>query len=173
MSEPVYLNKYPKLFEPLIVGKGKKKLELKHRIMMAPIMAVVGQGTDGVITNNGIDFFTDFVKGGFANVTVPYEIPFGGGHARALCLDDDQNDRNVPFQDVHFLQRLVHAYDAKSFCEIYHAGCCMIPLPGRVLKSSSAFTYNGHPVKEMDYNDMEEVLEMYAKACSFCQKSRL
>ena len=158
--KPLYKEKYPHVFEPLTVGRSKK-LELKHRILMAPI-APQGHLVDhaGVLNADGIEFYTTWARGGTASVTIPVEVPLNGGHRGAMTLSEDVNG----FVIMHNLQRAVHTYGTKTFCEIYHAGCCMVPRPNYTLMSASAFTYNGHEVKEMNEEDMEHVTRLYVDA---------
>lgn len=165
--KPLYKEKYPHVFEPLTVGRSKK-LELKHRILMAPI-APQGHLVDhaGVLNADGIEFYTTWARGGTASVTIPVEVPLNGGHRGAMTLSEDVNG----FVIMHNLQRAVHTYGTKTFCEIYHAGCCMVPRPNYTLMSASAFTYNGHEVKEMNEEDMEHVTRLYVDAARLARRS--
>ena len=157
--KPFYKEKYPHLFSPMFIGK--KKLEFKHRILTSPMGSAVGtMDFQGRINDAGVDYYTQFARGGFASVTVPIEIPANGGHAFALSLDESAGG----YAFMHNMQRSVHMFRTRTLCELYHAGCCMLPGPGRTVMSASAFTYNGHPVKEMDEKDMEDVARLYADA---------
>ena len=62
-------------------------------------------------------------------------------------------------------------YGTKTLCEIYHAGCCMLPWPGYDLISSSAFMYNGRMTRAMDKKDMENVTKMYVDAAVLAMRS--
>ncbi|HIV66411.1 MAG TPA: FAD-dependent oxidoreductase [Candidatus Mailhella excrementigallinarum] len=164
--KPFYKEKYPHLFSPMFIGK--KKLEFKHRILTSPMGSAVGtMDFQGRINDAGVDYYTQFARGGFASVTVPIEIPANGGHAFALSLDESAGG----YAFMHNMQRSVHMFRTRTLCELYHAGCCMLPGPGRTVMSASAFTYNGHPVKEMDEKDMEDVARLYADAAFLAKRA--
>ncbi len=163
--KPLYKEKYPHLFEPLIVGKNK--VEYKNRIFQAPMGMALGTDANGLINDIGEEYYSSFARGGFAQICLPIEVPKDGGHPRTYSIDEQHH----AFMNMHKLQRLVHAYGARSSCEIYHAGCCMTPGPGRTIMSASAFVYNGRQVKEMDYHDMDDVAEMYAHAAFMVKRA--
>lgn len=164
--KPLYKETYPHLFAPMRVGK--KNIEFKHRVFTSPMGSAAGtMDFQGRINNTGVDYYTQFARGGFAAITVPIEIPANGGHAFALSLDESVGG----YVFMHNVQRSVHMFRAKTFCELYHAGCCMLPGPGRTVMSASAFMYNGHPVKEMDERDMEEVTQLYVDAAFMAKRA--
>ena len=122
-----YKEKYSHLFEPLTIGKGSNQVTFKNRILVGPMFPhIIVDGT-GLLNDAGLDFYGSMAKGGFASICVPTEVPRGGGHPRTLIFNDENL---LPFQDLHKMQRIVHAYDTRSVCEIYHPGCCQIPGPG-------------------------------------------
>lgn len=91
MSKPVYMKKYPHLFEPLEIpiAYGKNKLVLKNKLMQAP-MAFMGSGDGfGRPLPEKMQFYLDMAKGGFGMVTIPAEIPKWDMHERILALDDN------------------------------------------------------------------------------------
>ncbi len=163
--KPLYKEKYPLLFTPLIVGKNK--VEYKNRIFQAPMGMALGTDANGLINIIGEEYYSSFARGGFAQICLPIEVPKDGGHPRTYSIDE----QNHAFMNMHKLQRVVHAYGARSSCEIYHAGCCMTPGPGRTIMSASAFVYNGRQVKEMDDKDMEDVAQMYAHAAFMVKRA--
>lgn len=164
--KPLYKEKYPHLFSPMYVGKNK--LEFKHRVLTSPMGSSVGtMDAEGRINDAGIDYYTQFARGGFASVTVPIEIPAKGGHEFALNLDEESGG----FAFMHNMQRPVHMFRTRTLCEIYHAGCCMLPGPGRTIMSASAFVYNGRQVKEMDEEDMENIAQLYADAAFMARRA--
>ena len=165
--KPLYKEKYPHVFTPLTVGK-KGQVTFKHRIMVPPI------GSQGDIVDShhrlnrdGVEFYMHWARGGAACNTVPMEIPANGGHRGDLVLDDEVDG----FIYMHNLQRPAHMYGTKTLCEIYHAGCCMLPWPGYELISSSAFMYNGRMTKAMDKKDMDDVKKMYVDAAVLAMRS--
>jgi len=160
MDKFYYQEKYPHLFEPLVVGK-KKKVEFKNRLHVGPMgTAGTGSNPNGTISELGIVYYGAFARGGFASLAVPLEVPKDGGHIGAFSLDDDVNG----FLYFHNLQNVIHAYNAKSFCEIYHSGICMLPHPDREIIGPSSMVYNGNQVREMNEDDMEMVTKLYVDA---------
>lgn len=165
MARPEYLEKYPHLFQPLVVGK--KKLVYKNRVMVGPMQAsgAYSSDTHGVINDYGVDYYTDFARGGFASVAVPKEIPPHSAHFGTLSLDEDTKG----FIFMHFLQRSVHAFGCNTSCEIYHPGICALPDVCEPM-GPSAFMYNGHMVHAMDEDDMEKVAQMYVEAALMAKR---
>lgn len=157
----VYKEKFLHLFEPLTIGKGANQVTFKNRIMVGPMFPHIIVDGVGLLNDAGLDFYTSMAKGGFASVCIPTEVPRGGGHPRTLIFDDE---KLLAFQDVHKLQRLVHAYGSRTSCEIYHPGCCQILGPGVEPISASDMMWNGHFVRGMNEDDMENVIEMYVAA---------
>jgi len=165
MKKYAFQEKYPNLFKPMYVGK--KNIEFKNRVFAAPMGGGTFNDANGVINAAGVDYYGSIAKGGFGSVCVPLEIPKDGGHTGALSLDEEV----MGFAMMHNLQNVIHAYRAKSFCEIYHPGICMLPMPGRTILGPSAMTYAGNEVKEMDEDDMEEVAQLYADAAFMCKRA--
>jgi 2,4-dienoyl-CoA reductase-like NADH-dependent reductase (Old Yellow Enzyme family)/thioredoxin reductase len=156
--KPLYKQKYPHIFEPLIVGKDKNII-FKNRIFQAPVGvgATGGGADDGRMNLIGVDFWTSIARSGFAAFTLPMEVPHDGSHEGVFNLDPDKHN----YMNMHLMQRSIHAYDTKSFAELIHGGPCMIrtdiPLVG-----ADTRIYNGRQVKSMDYKDMEEVIRLFA-----------
>ena len=63
-----YLQSYPHIFKPMEIGRGKEKITFKNRILLSP-MSDIGYGIDGhgIMTDEGFDFFEQFLHGGFAS----------------------------------------------------------------------------------------------------------
>lgn len=153
--------KYAKIFEPFKAGHGDRSIAFKNRIFVAPTHPCTGIDGLGMITEDGLNYFESFVDGGFAGFSLPVEIPPNSGHPRSFIID---NEETVAFMDFHKLARYAAISDAKLNMEIYHPGCCMIPGEGRELISASSFMYNGHFVRGMNEDDMENVIQMYVRA---------
>ena len=159
MSKPLYLEKYPHLFQPLTVGK--KNIVYKNRIMVGPTQAsgAYSSDTHGVINDYGVDYYTDFARGGFASCAIPIEVPAHSAHIGTLNLDEASKG----FTFMHFAQRSIHAFGCRTACEIYHPGICALPEVCPPM-GPSAFMYNGRMVHEMTEEDMEAVAQMYVMA---------
>lgn len=158
MTRFEYQDRYPLLFQPMLVGKHQ--VEYKNRVFVAPCAHLLGCDANGIVNYANIDLFEQFAKGGFASVCLNYEIPRNGGHPRSVYIGEE----NIAFADMHILQRVVHAYRTRTSIEIYHAGCCMTPGEGRELISASEMMYNGNYVRAMNEDDMENVTKMYVDA---------
>lgn len=166
MPKPEYLQKYPHLFQPLLVGK--KKVVYKNRIMVGPMQAsgAYSSDTHGVINDYGVDYYTDYARGGFASCALPIEVPAHSAHIGTLNLDEASKG----FTFMHFAQRSIHAFGCRTACEIYHPGICALPDVCPPM-GPSAFIYNGHMVHEMNEDDMETVTEMYLTAVRQAKRS--
>ena len=73
--KPLYKEKYPLLFTPLIVGKNK--VEYKNRIFQAPMGMALGTDANGLINIIGEEYYSSFARGGFAQICLPIEVPKG------------------------------------------------------------------------------------------------
>ena len=165
--KPLYLDKYPHLFAPLVVGK--KKVTFKNRLCVGPMGSGPtggGADSDGRINNYGIDFYTGFARGDFASVCLPMEIPAGASHPGSF----DLNEEHLTFMNFHLLQRSMHAYNALTFAEIENAGPGIVsskyPLLGPI-----DFVYNGKQVHAMTEEDMDRYIEMYAKFARLARRA--
>lgn len=154
---PAYLKKYPKLFEPLTIRRGRNEFVFNNRVMMAPVgICATGGGADnGRINTFGVDYWTGIIRGGFSAVTLPMEVPDNGSHEGVFNM----NPKEFNYMNLHLLQRSVHAYNGKSFAELIHGGRCMIR-PDIPLIGAADSEYQGRHVKGMDAKDMEEVIAM-------------
>lgn len=168
MSKPAYKEKYPHLFDPLVIKRGKNEVVFNNRIMMSPvgIVATGGGADNGRINIFGVEHWTEFIRGGFSSVALPMEIPKEGAHAGVFNMDVD----DVNYMNMHLLQRSVHAYNGKTFAELIHGGRCMVA-KGLELKAAADGKYQGKPVKGMDRDDMEEVLQLCREFASQARRS--
>lgn len=162
--KPLYKEKYPHVFEPLVVGKHQNII-FKNRIFQAPVGvgATGGGADDGRMNLIGVDFWTGIARSGFAGFTLPMEIPHDGSHEGVYNVDENKHN----YMNMHLMQRSIHAFGAKSFAELIHGGPCLIrkdiPLVG-----ADHRIYNGRQVKGMDLQDMEEAVALYAKEAKLC-----
>ena len=168
MSKPAYKEKYPRLFEPLVIKRGRNEVVFNNRIMMSPvgIVATGGGADNGRINIFGVEHWTEFIRGGFSSVALPMEIPKEGAHAGVFNMDVD----DVNYMNMHLLQRSVHAYNGKTFAELIHGGRCMVA-KGLELKAAADGEYQGKHVKGMDRDDMEEVLQLCREFASQARRS--
>jgi 2,4-dienoyl-CoA reductase-like NADH-dependent reductase (Old Yellow Enzyme family)/thioredoxin reductase len=57
------------LFEPLLIGRGAKKLTLKNRMVMAPMVSSLAN-SQGFVTPRMVDYYVERAKGGIGAVVV-------------------------------------------------------------------------------------------------------
>lgn len=154
--KPIYKDKYPHLFEPLKVGT--KKIPFRNRVLMGPMGLTMYYGIDnGHFNQFGIEGWTEVIRGGVASITINTALDSLKGDEQWLNINTDVNNH----AKMHLLQRSVHAYQGKTFIELYHMGRCAaaqfnqdVPVYG-----STDGEYQGHHVKGMDAQDMENVLQ--------------
>ena len=154
---PAYVKKYPKMFEPLTIRRGRNEFVFNNRVMMAPVgICATGGGADnGRINAFGVYYWTGIIRGGFSSVTLPMEVPDNGSHEGVFNM----NPAKCNYMNLHLLQRSVHAYNGKTFAELIHGGRCMIR-PDIPLIGASDSEYQGRHVKGMDAGDMDDVIGM-------------
>lgn len=167
MTKPAYKEKYPHMFEPLVIKRGNHEVVFNNRVMMSPVGIVATGGADnGRINAFGVDYWTGIIRGGFSSVALPMEIPAEGAHAGVFNMDPEQ----VNYMNMHLLQRSVHAYNGKTFAELIHGGRCMVA-KNLELKVAADSEYQGRHVKGMDKADMEEVLQLCREFASQARRS--
>lgn len=152
--KPIYKERYPHLFQPLIVGKNK--VVFNNRVMLAPMGCIPSGGgadADGRINNWGIEAYIEWAKGGFSSVCLPMEIPVNASHDNMFNALGPMN-----YMNFHLLQRAVHAYNTKTFVETGHCGA-QVQRPDLPPLGADSYIYNGRQVKGMDYKDMENVIK--------------
>ena len=165
--KPEYKEKYPHLFEPFTVGKGKSAINFKNRVLVPPMVSVMGHNFLGGINDYmGVLWHGDMARGGFSSICMPFEVPHDGGHPGGLEIDSERT-----FSAYHTVLRYVHGFDCRASAEIYHAGCNMLPELGHEPISASDMTWNGHFVRAMNEEDMEKVIAMYANCAAYSKKA--
>ena len=154
---PAYIKKYPKLFEPLTIRRGRTEFVFNNRVMMSPVgICATGGGADnGRINIFGVDYWTGIIRGGLSSVCLPIETPPNGSHEGVF----DLNPKKCNYMNMHLLQRSVHAYNGKTFAELIHGGRCMTR-PDVPLIGASDSEYQGRHVKGMDAKDMQDIIDM-------------
>ncbi len=163
MSDIQGVLKYPKLFEPLQVGK----LTYKNRIFAAPtMMSSVTEG--GRPTEALLGYYREKARGGAAQVTIG-DTPVDQEHAPAFP------GMYLTKANMAFLGELAYGikqYGAVPSFELNHAGFMGNPfLSGHDPISSVAFTRgDGVKVLAMDEDMMKRVAENYANAALFVKE---
>ncbi|MGI6226486.1 MAG: hypothetical protein ACOYJ1_09545, partial [Peptococcales bacterium] len=166
--KPLYKQKYPHLFEPMVVGKNK--VVFKNRALVAPIGSIAtggGEDSDGRINDYGIDHCMEYIRGGFSSVCLPMEVPIDGGHEHMF----NTNPKTCNQMNFHLLQRSVHAYRGLTFAELLHCGP-FVNLPGYPRLAADTRICNGHEVKAATREDMEEICKLFAQYAKWCKTAK-
>ncbi|TEB11692.1 NAD(P)/FAD-dependent oxidoreductase [Pelotomaculum propionicicum] len=166
--KPVYKEKYPHLFEPMVVGKNK--VVFRNRALVAPIGSIAtggGEDSDGRINNYGIDTCMNYIRGGFASVCLPMEVPIDGGHEHMFNV----NPKTCNQMNFQLLQRSVHAYKGLTFAELLHCGP-FVNLEGYPRLGADNRISNGHEVKAANLEDMEEICRLFAQYAKWCKTAK-
>lgn len=166
--ELVYQKKYPHLFEPLYVKSSKTPF--KNRVLCAPNGTYNSFGVDqGILNYFGLQYFNGLARGGTAAVNLTILFYGGANGTDGLIVDPKYSNH----AKMHLLQRSVHAYQAKTFVELYHAGRCAAVMAGKdvPLLASTDGEYQGHHVKGLDEQDMQNIIEQYVKISRNAQRA--
>jgi len=106
--------KFPKLFEPIKIGK----IELSNRIVMPPMTTNFAK--DGAVTDRLVNYYAERGRGGVGLIVVEDAIvDFPVGHYTHNCLRIDM-DKFLP--GLRRLAQSVKASGAKVFLNLNHAG---------------------------------------------------
>ncbi len=81
--KPIYKEKYPHLFEPLVVGK-KIKLNLKTESLLRLWVVHWHKVQMALLNDFGVNLYGDFAKGGFGLVQAKVVIPMLENNGRSF-----------------------------------------------------------------------------------------
>jgi 2,4-dienoyl-CoA reductase-like NADH-dependent reductase (Old Yellow Enzyme family)/thioredoxin reductase len=165
--KPAYLERYPHVFEPLYVKSAKTPF--KNRVLCSPngIPWYFGFSDLGEINEYGIDYFAELARGGTSAVNLLLFFSNDEHMSYAPVVSDGNHMK------MHMMQRAVHAYGAKSFAELCHAGRCAVGMglhDDPILASTSGI-YQGKPIKGMDEADMQKVIDQHVRIALDCKRS--
>ncbi len=166
--KPIYKEKYPHLFEPMYVGK--RKVRFNNRALVAPIGSGAtggGEDSDGRINQYGIDFWTDYIRGGFSSVCLPMEVPIDGAHEAMFNV----NPKTANQMNFHLLQRSIHAYQGLTFAELLHGGP-YVNLPDYPRLGADNYVVGGHEVKAATLDDMQGICALFAEYAQWCRAGK-
>lgn len=107
--------KYAKLFSPMKIGN----LEIKNRIVMAPMLMGFGQ-FNGNATDKMMDYYEERAKGGtgliITEITRVNDLTGASSFGQLAA----SKDRNI--ESMACLAERIHKHDAKIFVELHHPG---------------------------------------------------
>ena len=160
--KPIYKEKYPHLFEPMYVGKNK--VRFNNRVLVGPMGSGAtggGEDSDGRINTFGIDYWMRYIQGGFSRVTLPMEVPIDGSHEHMFNL----NPKTCNQMNFQRLQRVVHAFNGRTFAEFIHGG----PYMRAGFKKISADDEPHLGAMAATVADMEEIAALFGEYAHWAQ----
>src|SRR4030042_4897656 len=144
-------NNFPSLFSPIQI----KKLALKNRITMAPLFLGYAN-PDGSVSSLILDHYREMAASGVSMVVVENVgiDPFGTGSPFSLRIDEERF-----LFGLSGLAKTIHEQGALAILQINHAG--RYAYVKEKIAPSPLETYGVMP-KEMDWNDITQVVQAYA-----------
>jgi mycofactocin system FadH/OYE family oxidoreductase 2 len=156
-------HRFPTLFSPLRVGA----VELANRIVMTA--HVTHYGEDHLISQRHVDYYTERIKGGaglvITEVQGVHPTSTAGFPEVCFAFPPEAVERNAA------LARSVHAHGGRVFAQLWHSG---MHTDGRLFShyiqpvgpSSLPCTRYREPPREMEEEDIEEVIEGFAASAA-------
>lgn len=166
--KPIYKEKYPHLFEPMIIKRGKKTFRFNNRALVAPIGSGAtggGEDSDGRINTFGIDFWMRYIQGGFSSVCLPMEVPIDGGHEHMFNV----NPKTCNQMNFQRLQRAVHAFNGLTFAEFLHCGPYTY-LPGYPKLAADDEPHLG--ARACTREDIDDIVKLHAEYAGWLKTAR-
>ncbi len=159
----------PKISDPIYVGK----LELKNRIIVAPMMKGCFHD-DGWVTEKAIEAYSTEARGGAAMITCGASniLPEGQGFRRQMSIADDSK-----ISGLQLLAAAIKRNGSRPFVQIFFSGC--IPSPKKVLRGLMPVSPSRRPCfldpsfvcDEPDEERIWKIIEAYGEACARVQEA--
>lgn len=154
-------NDFPTVFQPFAIGK----MELKNRLVFAPMVSGHAAVVTGEVTDNLVDFVGACARTGVSRVGIG-ATPVDLGRARDFfgCLSAT---RDTDVAGIRRLSEEVHRYDAKFSIELLHAG--RIAQPEALAERKAYVPWlapDMDPEKYMQVGEeeMDEVISLFCNA---------
>lgn len=155
------MTKYEKLFEPIKIGQ----LEIKNRIVFAPLCNTGMLNPDGSFTQQAVEYYRERVKGGAglivsgaAKVENEVEKIVPGHNGRAII-----SISSIP--RITEIAEICHYYDAKFFVQLFAGDGYNNPLPGPVGPSSTpSFFRKGESLRSLSIGEIEKIVDAFGNA---------
>lgn len=154
-----YKVNYSNLFSPVKIGT----VELKNRIIMAPMVTLMGTA-DGFMTEKERDYFMRRAIGGVALITVG-DVLVVPNVQPAPVFDGIWDDKFISTWSA--FARDIHDADAKLSIQLAHGGCQSQPaFTGNqpVAPSAIVSPLSGKLTRELTKGEIEELVEKFAEA---------
>ncbi len=109
-------NDFSVLFQPLEIGKGMRRLKLKNRFVMPPMVTCTAN-TIGEVTQRMVDYYVERAKGGVGTIIV-----------EAMDVDDEMLYNRLGIFHDRFINELNHLavsikeHGARAFGQINETG---------------------------------------------------
>ncbi|MBI5966303.1 MAG: FAD-dependent oxidoreductase [Deltaproteobacteria bacterium] len=140
-----------------------KNLELRNRIVMAPMLSRLCD-PDGIVSQKLIDYYAERAKGGVGLIIVEY-----------CYIDEKESKANQGQLGVYEdqliaglgdLAEAIQQWGAKAILQICHAGrCTSAKYMGRQPIAPSAMpSYTGEMAREMTLGEVEAIIESFSEA---------
>lgn len=168
MKKPLYKEKYPNLFNPLVVKRGNTELTFKNRVLVSPMIPAGTADGAGLPNFSFVDFFSGFAKGGFGGITLTCKTPYDANPDRGVTIEGEFLE---PWIEWHKTQRLIHAYDAVSITELVEPLNMPAQNPKYTARSASPYDWNGVHIGEMTEDDIEQSIQnhvLWAQGAKRC-----
>jgi 2,4-dienoyl-CoA reductase-like NADH-dependent reductase (Old Yellow Enzyme family)/thioredoxin reductase len=152
---------------------------VKNRIELAPACYMLTTH-DGFVTREMIAYYQNFARGGAGIVTIgesPIDFEYAKGHEFQLNLGDDK-----VINGLSRIVEAVHRYGAKLSIELHHPGRYVLnkrpvtigpsPIPAPMEEMIAAREGRPvRPIKEMDQEIIDTVIEHFADAAHRCLRA--
>lgn len=167
-SDQPYQLLYPHLFTPLVVGETV----FKNRLFVAPHHMGFASGYRNIFTQEGVEHYSSFAKGGAGLVTI--------GEALIDRKNSAAHDTHINIIDEDVLKvfnrynRYCHIFGAKTSIEFNHSGHFSLPQFGdgsQPMSASAMVVPSGDQVREMNEEDMQYVAHVYARATNMARRA--
>lgn len=165
-------NSFRRLFTPGNIGG----VEIKNRILMAPMQTTLAGYTEGEINERIIKFYMRRAEGGVGLITVGASAVDWIRGKSPMTQKNIAYDRHIPGWSS--LAEEIQAYGAKVFVQIHHPGRQTLPRnldwnqnPDKpnVTPVSASEVYEKfldvHP-RALETNEVKEIIEMFGNAAS-------
>ncbi|MDR1185820.1 MAG: FAD-dependent oxidoreductase [Coriobacteriales bacterium] len=154
-------NTFTHVFQPFAIGR----MELKNRLVFAPVVSGHATIREGEVTDNLVDFVGACARTGVSRVGIG-ATPVDFGRARDFfgCLSAT---RDTDIAGIRRLSEEVHRYDAKFSVELLHAGRIAQPeaLAGRkAYVPWLAPDMDPDTFMQVGEEQLEEVIQLFCSA---------
>ena len=159
-------NKYPKLFQPIMINQ----LEVKNRVFMSP-MSTNFATSDGYVSDEMIYYYSRRAQGGVGLIVSEVTMiePTYKYIAHTLSIQDDSY-----IEGWAKLAKAVHHYDTKILAQLLHPSYMAIPFPGTpqlVGPSEVGPYYAKTPPRPLTTDEIKIIIEQFGDGAKRLQQA--